>query len=57
MAIQHLIMLALAALATLYMARGLVRSACGSGCGKCKSKGCPTRKLETIRARVESNRP
>ena len=56
MAIQHLIMLALAALATLYMARGLVRSACGSGCGKCKSKGCPTRKLEAIRAQTHDSR-
>jgi len=56
MTIQHLIMLVLAALATFYMVRTLVRSACGSGCGKCKSKGCPTRKLEAIRARVDDSR-
>jgi len=55
MTIQHWIMLAITTLAAAYMARGLFRSACGSGCGACKSKECPARKLEAIRSKLEDS--
>lgn len=50
---QHWIMLALTTLAALYMARGLFKSSCASGCGSCKSGTCPAKKLEAVRARLE----
>jgi hypothetical protein len=53
MSIQFWIMLILTTAAAAYMARGLIKSACGSGCGACKSKGCPARKLEAVRAKLE----
>jgi hypothetical protein len=53
MTIQHGLMLALTLLAAAYMARGLFKSACGSGCGKCKSKACPARTLEALRAKAD----
>jgi len=56
MTIQHGTLLLLLALAAAYMVRGVFKSACGSGCGKCASKGCPARKLEAIRAKVEDSR-
>ena len=55
MTIQHWIMLAITTLAAAYMARGLFRSACGSGCGSCKSKECPARKLQAIQAKLEDS--
>jgi hypothetical protein len=54
MTLQLAIILLLTTLAALYMVRGAIKSACGSGCGSCKSKGCPARKMEAIRAKVES---
>lgn len=56
MTLQFWIMVALTTLAAAYMARGLFKSACGSGCGACKSKECPARKLEAIRAKLEDSR-
>jgi hypothetical protein len=53
MAVQHWIMLALTTLAGLYLARGIFRSKCASGCGSCKSGACPARKLEALRSRLE----
>jgi positive regulator of sigma E activity len=50
MTLQLAIILLLTTLAALYMVRGAIKSACGS----CKSKGCPARKMEAIRAKVES---
>ena len=56
MTIQHWLLLSLITLAGAYMARGIFRSACGSGCGACKSKECPARKLEAIRAAMEETK-
>ena len=56
MTIQHGTLLFILALAAAYMLRGVFKSACGSGCGKCASKGCPARKLEAVRAKVEDSR-
>ncbi len=56
MTLQHWIILALTTLAAAYMARGLFKSACGSGCGSCKSKGgCPAKKLEAVRTKLEDS--
>ena len=55
MTLQHWIMLALTTAAAVYMARGMFKSACGSsGCGKCK-KGCPAKKLEALRPKLEDS--
>ncbi|BDU71750.1 hypothetical protein [Mesoterricola silvestris] len=55
MTIQHWLMLVLTTLAGAYMARGFFKSACGSGCGSCKSGQCPAKKLEAIRVRLEDS--
>jgi hypothetical protein len=50
MTIQTFIALALALLCVLYFLKDLLRSAvsggCGTGCGSCKTGGCPVKKLE-----------
>ena len=56
MTMQLGFILFLTTLAGAYLARGLFRSACGSGCGACKAKGCPSRKLQTVRAKAEHSR-
>jgi len=48
MTLQTFIALALALLCVLYFLKDLLRSAvsggCGSGCGSCKTGGCPVKK-------------
>lgn len=56
MSIQHWLMLALIVAAAAYMARGLFKSACGTGCTACKSKGCPSRNLAALRPKPEDSR-
>jgi|GEM_PF-2782569 len=55
MTFQFWIMLGLTTLAGVYLARGLFTSSCASGCGSCKSGGCPAKKLEAIRAKLEDS--
>jgi Pyruvate/2-oxoacid:ferredoxin oxidoreductase delta subunit len=54
MTLQHWIMLLLTTAAAAYMARKMFKSSCGSGCGSCKN-GCPAKKLEAIRAKLEDS--
>jgi hypothetical protein len=55
MTLQHWIMLALTTLAAVYMARGLFKPSCASGCGSCKTKECPAKKLAALRSKLEDS--
>jgi hypothetical protein len=59
MTAQTTAVLVLAALGLLYLLRDALGSAfaggCASGCGRCKSGGCPVRKLEALG--TEPDRP
>ena len=54
MTIQHWLMLALTTAAAVYMARGLFKPSCATGCGGCK-KGCPAKKLAVVRQKLEDS--
>ena len=58
MTLQTTIILVLAVLCLLYLLRDALGSAftggCASGCGSCKSGGCPVKKLETLDIRPDS---
>jgi hypothetical protein len=57
---QFFLVLLLALLSVAYFLKDLLRSAvsggCSSGCGGCKTGGCPVKKLETLQSRPESPR-
>lgn len=57
MTFQFAIVLILALACVAYFLRDLLRSfmggGCASGCGSCKSGGCPVKKLEAIQASLE----
>ena len=61
MTFQFFVVLVLAVLCALYFLRDLLRSAlqggCGSGCGACKSGGCPVKKLEAIQVKLDPPNP
>ncbi len=61
MTLQSLLTFALVLLAALYFFRGSLKSAvgggCASGCGSCKSGGCPVKKLQTIQENLEGPKP
>jgi len=56
MTFQFTIVLILALACVLYFLKDLLGSAvqggCGSGCGSCKSGGCPVKKLEGLQAEL-----
>jgi len=60
MGIQFVIVLILAILCVLYFLKDILRTAvsgssgCGSGCGSCKSGGCPVKTIEAIQADLEA---
>jgi hypothetical protein len=58
MTLQSWITLALVALSVAYFFRGsfksLVGGGCASGCGSCKSGGCPVNKLQAIQKELEA---
>jgi hypothetical protein len=60
MTLQFLIVLALALLCVAYFLKDLLRSAvrggCGSGCGGCKTGGCPVKKLEAVQSGLDKPR-
>jgi hypothetical protein len=60
MTLQTFIALALALLCALYFLKDLLRSAvsggCGSGCGTCKTGGCPVKKLEGVQQALDKPR-
>lgn len=59
MTLQTTVILVLAVLCLLYLLRDALASAfgggCASGCGSCKSGGCPVKKLEALAP--EADRP
>ena len=61
MTFQFFVVLVLAVLCVLYFLKDLLGSAlkggCGSGCGSCKSGGCPVKKLEAIQAELDPPKP
>jgi hypothetical protein len=60
MTAQTVIAMALALACVLYFLKDLLRSAvsggCGSGCGSCKTGGCPAKKLEGVRQALDKPR-
>ncbi len=56
MTLQFLLLIALTLAAGAYLARRLLRTSCGSGCGSCGASGCPARRLEAVRAELEHKR-
>ena len=58
---QSALTFALVLLALLYLFRGTLKSAlgrgCASGCGSCKSSGCPVNKLQAIQKDLENAKP
>ena len=60
MTFQFAIVLVLALLCVAYFLKDLLGSAlgggCSSGCGGCRTGGCPVKKLETVQSRLEKPR-
>ena len=59
MTFQFFTVLALALACVVYFLKDLLRSAagggCGSGCGSCRTGGCPVKKLETLQSALDKS--